>query len=61
MHVLFEAEDIHREAAATLLLFQEAARQKAVTAELIEDLNAYLRRARRDPALRFVPRAGVQA
>lgn len=56
MHALFEAEDIHREAAAALLLFQEAARQEAVTAELVEDLNAYLRRARKDPELRFLPR-----
>jgi len=46
MYPLFEAEDIHPEAAAALLLFQEAARQEVVTAERVEELLAYLKRAR---------------
>lgn len=38
MHTLFEAQEIHREAAAALLLFQEAAEREALTAEWVEDL-----------------------
>jgi hypothetical protein len=50
---IFEAQDVHREAAAALLLFQEAARQEAVTATMLRELTDYLRNARNDPSLRF--------
>lgn len=56
MHALFEAEDVHREAVAALLLFQEAARQEAAeaaTVELVQDLTSYLKRARGNPEMRF--------
>ncbi len=56
MHTLFEAEDIHREAVAALLLFQEAVRQEAAeaaTVELVQDLASYLKRARGKPEMRF--------
>ena len=54
MHPIFPAEDIHREALAALFLFQEAARRGAATVGLVEDLYAYLKRARKDPELRFI-------
>lgn len=53
MHPIFAAEDIHREAMAALLLFQESARRDALTLDSIEDLAAYLRAARANPALRY--------
>jgi hypothetical protein len=56
MHTLFDAQEIHREAAAALLLFQEAAEREALTAEWVEDLTAYLKRARENPELRFLRR-----
>jgi hypothetical protein len=43
---IFLAQDIHREAAAALLLFQEAARHEAVTRSMLMELTAYLRRIR---------------
>jgi tetratricopeptide (TPR) repeat protein len=46
MHEVFAAEDVHREAVAALLLFQEAARREALTAELIEEVAVFLKRAR---------------
>jgi tetratricopeptide (TPR) repeat protein len=56
MHTLFGAQEIHREAAAALLLFQEAAEREALTAEWVEDITAYLKRARENPELRFIRR-----
>jgi hypothetical protein len=53
MHPLFEAEGVHREATAALLLFQNAAREDAATIELVRDLTDYLKRARKNPMLRF--------
>jgi hypothetical protein len=34
---------------AALVLFQEAARRETLTAELIEDMTVYLKRARGNP------------
>lgn len=56
MHTLFGAQEVHREAAAALLLFQEAAEREALSAEWVEDLTAYLKRARENPELRFLRR-----
>jgi hypothetical protein len=53
LQLIFEAKDLHREARAALLLFQEAIRKERVTAKLIRELAAYLKRARLDPDLRF--------
>ena len=53
MHDIFQAEDVHREAVAALLLFQEAARRKALTVEKLRDLSEYLKAARGNPSLRF--------
>jgi len=52
MVAIFEAQDVHREATATLLLFQDAARREEVTAGLIRELTLYLEAARVDPGLR---------
>ncbi len=43
---VFMAEDIHREALAAVRLFQEAARQDAVTASMLGELMLYLKRVR---------------
>lgn len=53
MHPVFEADGIHREATAALILFQNAAREDAATIELVKDLADYLKRARQNPILRF--------
>ncbi len=49
----FERQRVHREALAALALFWEAARNEAVTVELLRRLIDFLHRARRDPGLRF--------
>lgn len=53
MHGVFAAEDVHREAMAALVLFQEAARREVLTAELIEEMAVFLKRARENPEMRF--------
>ncbi len=47
MHALFSAEEVHREALAALLMFEEAARKEQVTAETIRRVAGSLRRWRR--------------
>ncbi len=47
---IFMAQDIHREASAALLLFQEAARQETVTISMLKELIAYMGRVRTEPA-----------
>jgi tetratricopeptide (TPR) repeat protein len=49
---IFAAEDLHQEAGAAFLLFQEAVREERVTVKLIKDLLAFLKRARTNPELR---------
>jgi hypothetical protein len=46
-------QDIHREAAAALMLFQEASRQEQLTVKVVREYAQYLREARTDPSLRF--------
>jgi tetratricopeptide (TPR) repeat protein len=53
IHVILGAQDIHREAAAALVLFQEAARQEQLTVKVVREYVRYLREARTDPSLRF--------
>jgi len=50
---IFASQDIHREAAAALMLFQDAVRHDAITATLVEEVVRYLKVARNDPSLRF--------
>lgn len=46
---IFEAVELQREALATLILFQKAARLDNVTREMIRSLRDFLQRARRSP------------
>jgi hypothetical protein len=50
MMPIFESRDVHREALATLLMFQHAAEEERLTVQLAENLAASLRRERRVPA-----------
>lgn len=50
---IFQSQDIHREALAALIMFQEAARREAVTLAFVERLATYLREAEVDQDLKF--------
>ncbi|MEM7481185.1 MAG: tetratricopeptide repeat protein [Acidobacteriota bacterium] len=50
---IFQSQDVHREAMAALILFQEAARQQTVSASMARELLDYLDRARQDPTLKY--------
>lgn len=50
---VFEAQDVHREAATALMLFQDAVRTEHVTLGYLMELSRYLERARLDPSLPF--------
>ena len=50
---IFQAQDVHREAVAALMLFQEAARQELLTVRSVREYAKYLQEARTDPSLRF--------
>lgn len=49
----FKAQKVHREAIASMVLFQEAAEKQRVTAGLVQRLKDYLAKARRGPGVRF--------
>jgi tetratricopeptide (TPR) repeat protein len=51
MAALFEAQEVHREALAAVLLFQEAARREEVTAGMVRELAGRLETARRGGAV----------
>ena len=53
IYPILQAQDVHREAAAALMLFQEAARQEQLTSKVVREYVKYLRDARTDPSLRF--------
>jgi tetratricopeptide (TPR) repeat protein len=50
---VFAAQDVHREAAAALTLFQQAVRAEQVTLRFLAELARYLQRARLDPGYAF--------
>jgi len=50
---VFLSQDIHRQALAALAAFQQAAELDAATPCLVQEISAYLLRARRNPRLRF--------
>ncbi len=52
---VFKAQRVHREALASVILFQEAAEQERATVELARKLSDYLRRAQHNPDLHFEP------
>ncbi len=53
MHSIFESKEIHREALAALLLFQQAAREERLTVHRVEAFIHYFKKARTNPSLRF--------
>lgn len=53
MHAVFESQEIHREALAALLLFQQAAREERLSVERVEAFIQYFKKARTNPSLRF--------
>lgn len=50
---IFRSQNVHREAIAAVLLFQEAAEKERVTAELVRQLKEYLLQAETNPKLAF--------
>ena len=50
---IFQSRDIYREALAAVIVFQQAAAMEQLTASLVEEIAAYLERARGNPELRF--------
>ncbi|HEX5720859.1 MAG TPA: helix-turn-helix transcriptional regulator [Thermoanaerobaculia bacterium] len=50
---IFRAQEVHREAIASMILFQEAAEKERVSDALVRRLQNYLSRARSNPKLRF--------
>lgn len=50
---IFRSQDIHREAVAALVLFQEAVPEEQITAASVREIAAHLDAARTDPTLRF--------
>jgi tetratricopeptide (TPR) repeat protein len=50
---LFAARDVHREAVAALVVVKNAMEQDAATLPLVQEVASFLRRARRNRALRF--------
>jgi len=55
MYPIFHAQDVHREALAALVIFQEAARREDLTLSKVRKIAAYLRDARGNSRLRFQP------
>jgi hypothetical protein len=53
MFPLFVARDVHRQAIVALVAFKQAAEMERITLGLVEEIGAYLLRARRNPRLRF--------
>lgn len=53
MALVFSANDVHREALAALVLFQEAVHREGVTAAYLLRLRRYLEAARHNPSLPF--------
>lgn len=50
---IFLSQDVHRQALAALAAFQQAAEMDRATPRLVQEIAAYLMRARRNPGLRF--------
>ncbi|HEV2851881.1 MAG TPA: hypothetical protein VHC97_03665 [Thermoanaerobaculia bacterium] len=53
MLTVFLSHDVHRQALAALAVFQRAAEGDSATPGLVQEIADYLRRARRNPRLRF--------
>lgn len=57
MKPIFESRDVHREAVAALLIFCHAAERRQATAQLVHEIESYLKSARNDPTTPFVASA----
>jgi len=57
MLAIFKSRDLHREAVAALIVFQQSVQMEKLSAKLLRDLGTYLRRARSDHRLHFEPSA----
>ena len=50
---ILQSQDLHREAIAALIVFQQAVRMERVSTEFLREIRHYLERARKDHRLRF--------
>jgi tetratricopeptide (TPR) repeat protein len=50
---IFESRDVHHNALAALLMFQEAAEAERITLGFLDRIASFLKRTRRDPEMRF--------
>ena len=50
---ILRSQDLHREAIAALIVFQQAVRMERVTTDFLREIRHYLERARKDHRLRF--------
>ena len=50
---IFRSQDLHREAIAALIVFQQAVRMERMSLDLLREIRLYLERARKDNRLRF--------
>ncbi len=50
---ILRAQDLHREAVAALIVFQQAVRMERVSTDFLREIRHYLERARKDHRLRF--------
>ncbi len=50
---IFKSRDVHREAHAALIIFQEAAAAEKASLEMLEGIAGYLKQARNNPELRY--------
>jgi tetratricopeptide (TPR) repeat protein len=57
MTSVFRSQEVHREAMAALMLFQEAVRREEATLDLVRRLALYLGRVRGRPGVPFTPEA----
>jgi tetratricopeptide (TPR) repeat protein len=53
MMPIFQSRDVHREAIAALIVFQQAVQMERVSSNLLREIGHYLQRARHDYKLRF--------
>jgi len=50
---IFRSQDLHREAIAALIVFQQAVRMERMSSDFLREIRHYLERARKDHRLRF--------
>lgn len=50
---IFRSQDVHREAAAALIIFCQAVKRDRVSLSLVSEVSGFLDRAREDPSLHF--------